>query len=80
MFYISSRIFGFLIQVFKFISRLYYMYYKLFSDLKYIRDQFSEKFDDLDQFIEYLKNLNCDSVKIYAIQEGTVVFPRVELL
>eukprot|EP00339_Tiarina_fusa_P005346 CAMPEP_0117019404 /NCGR_PEP_ID=MMETSP0472-20121206/14905_1 /TAXON_ID=693140 ORGANISM="Tiarina fusus, Strain LIS" /NCGR_SAMPLE_ID=MMETSP0472 /ASSEMBLY_ACC=CAM_ASM_000603 /LENGTH=512 /DNA_ID=CAMNT_0004724381 /DNA_START=76 /DNA_END=1614 /DNA_ORIENTATION=+ len=31
-------------------------------------------------FFDYLKNINCNNVRVYAIPEGSVVFPRIPLL
>ncbi|MCO5558609.1 hypothetical protein L7F22_012195 [Adiantum nelumboides] len=33
-----------------------------------------------DDFFEYLKSVNCSDVEIYAIPEGSVVFPRIPLM
>ncbi|EKX34343.1 hypothetical protein GUITHDRAFT_39690, partial [Guillardia theta CCMP2712] len=36
--------------------------------------------DATEDFFEYLRSLDCSEVKIYAFQEGSVVFPREPLL
>jgi len=33
-----------------------------------------------DEFIEWLKNVDCSRMKIYALKEGTIAFPRVPLM
>ena len=33
-----------------------------------------------DEFFEYLKNMNLNEVKIYAMRQGSIVFPRVPLM
>ena len=33
-----------------------------------------------NEFFDYLKDLNLNDVKVYAIREGSVVFPRVPLI
>lgn len=59
--------------------------------LKYIEDF---KFDDSDidylrsampdyvepEFFEYLRNMNMNELRVYAIREGSVVFPRIPLM
>jgi nicotinate phosphoribosyltransferase len=47
------------------------------SDMDYIRKllPFAE-----EAFFDYLANLNCDNLKIFAIPEGTVVFPSIPLI
>lgn len=59
--------------------------------LKYIQDF---KFDDSDieylkkamppyveqEFFDYLRNMNLNDIKVYAIKEGSIVFPRIPLI
>lgn len=33
-----------------------------------------------DEFYMYLKSVNCSEIEIYAIPEGSVVFPRIPLI
>ncbi|CAD5218822.1 unnamed protein product [Bursaphelenchus okinawaensis] len=47
------------------------------SDMVFIREKVPHA---EPAFFEYLEKLDCSELKIYAIKEGTVVFPRVPLL
>ena len=42
--------------------------------MAYIRERLP---DAEEEFFTYLENLNCNDLKIYAIPEGTVVFPSM---
>ena len=33
-----------------------------------------------DEFFDYLKNMNLNEVKIYAMRQGSIVFPRIPLM
>ena len=33
-----------------------------------------------DEFYEYLRNMNLNDLKLYAIREGSVVFPRIPIM
>lgn len=33
-----------------------------------------------DGFFDYLRSINCSDVEVYAISEGSVVFPKVPLM
>lgn len=48
------------------------------GDIEYLRETLPEGVED--EFFEYLRNLTTDEVTLYALEEGTVVFPRVPLL
>jgi hypothetical protein len=45
--------------------------------MEYIRERLPNA---ESEFFVYLENLNCDNLRIYAIPEGTVVFPSVPLI
>ena len=49
------------------------------EDIEYLRNEPVAKSME-PAFFELLKTLNCDSLKVHAQQEGSVVFPRVPLL
>ncbi|XP_051162849.1 nicotinate phosphoribosyltransferase isoform X5 [Leptopilina boulardi] len=48
------------------------------SDIDYLRTTMPDCVEP--EFFEYLKNLTTDDVSLYAIEEGSIVFPRVPLL
>ncbi|XP_043476449.1 nicotinate phosphoribosyltransferase isoform X4 [Leptopilina heterotoma] len=48
------------------------------SDIDYLRTTMPDCVEP--EFFEYLKNLTTDEVSLYAIEEGSIVFPRVPLL
>nr|XP_050861410.1 nicotinate phosphoribosyltransferase isoform X4 [Vespula vulgaris] len=48
------------------------------SDIKYIKSTMPATVDPA--FFDYLKNVNLNDVTIYAMQEGSVTFPRIPLL
>ncbi|XP_043679088.1 nicotinate phosphoribosyltransferase isoform X3 [Vespula pensylvanica] len=48
------------------------------SDIKYIKSTMPATVDPA--FFDYLKNINLNDVTIYAMQEGSVTFPRIPLL
>ncbi|XP_063702473.1 nicotinate phosphoribosyltransferase isoform X2 [Culicoides brevitarsis] len=48
------------------------------GDIEYLRETLPEGVED--EFFEYLRNLTAEEVTLYALEEGTVVFPRVPLL
>jgi hypothetical protein len=47
------------------------------SDIAYLRTVLT---DAEDAFFEWLATVDCSAVKVYAIKEGTIVFPRVPLV
>lgn len=54
------------------------------SSFKFTKDQIDYIREQLphaeEGFFEYLAGLNCDAVKVYAIPEGSVVFPRTPVM
>ncbi|XP_072940547.1 nicotinate phosphoribosyltransferase isoform X2 [Epargyreus clarus] len=48
------------------------------SDIEYLKQTLPENIEP--EFFVYLRNLTCKDVKLSAIEEGSVVFPRVPLL
>ncbi|XP_034253453.1 nicotinate phosphoribosyltransferase isoform X2 [Thrips palmi] len=48
------------------------------SDIIYLRETLPSSIEP--EFFDYLKNLTANEVTVYAIEEGSVVFPRVPLL
>lgn len=44
------------------------------GDIEYLRETLPEGVED--EFFEYLRNLTAAEVTLYALEEGTVVFPR----
>lgn len=48
------------------------------GDIEYLRETLPAGVED--EFFEYLRNLTAEEVTLYALEEGTVVFPRVPLL
>uniref|UniRef100_A0A914Z2Z1 Nicotinate phosphoribosyltransferase n=1 Tax=Panagrolaimus superbus TaxID=310955 RepID=A0A914Z2Z1_9BILA len=67
-------IFGGLDDCLEFVQRFKYSE----TDIEFLRSVFPPSTEE--KFFEYLSSLNCDSLKIYAIKEGTVVFPKVPLI
>lgn len=47
-------------------------------DLEYIRSQLGPSRVLIDEFLNYLRTLDCSKVKIYAIPEANVVYPKVK--
>jgi nicotinate phosphoribosyltransferase len=47
------------------------------SDLSYLRVVLP---DAENEFFEWLETLDCSSVKVYAVKEGTIVFPRIPVV
>ena len=33
-----------------------------------------------DEFYEYLKNMDLNNIKVYAIRQGSIVFPRIPMM
>ncbi|CAH0727385.1 unnamed protein product, partial [Brenthis ino] len=67
-------IFAGLEECLKFLENFHYSN----SDIEYLKQTLPA---DIDQdFFDYLKDLTCKDVKLSAIEEGSVVFPRVPLL
>jgi len=50
------------------------------SDIDYLRSTPALTHCEPEFFDDYLANLDCSSVRIYSMQEGRMVFPRVPLL
>ncbi|CAC5404966.1 pncB [Mytilus coruscus] len=48
------------------------------SDIKYLKSVMPTSVEE--EFFEYLKELNTKTVTLFAIEEGTVVFPKIPLL
>ncbi|XP_065572814.1 nicotinate phosphoribosyltransferase-like [Artemia franciscana] len=48
------------------------------SDIEYLKETLPGHIED--DFFDYLENLTADEIRLYAIPEGTVVFPRVPLI
>ncbi|XP_064597127.1 nicotinate phosphoribosyltransferase-like [Liolophura sinensis] len=48
------------------------------SDISYIKSVLPKETEN--EFFEYLRSVNTDGITLYAIPEGTVVFPKVPLL
>jgi len=48
------------------------------SDIDYIRKQCPS--DTQEGFFEYLRNVNSSNISVYALAEGTVVFPRTPVI
>ncbi|KAF9678512.1 hypothetical protein SADUNF_Sadunf07G0042600 [Salix dunnii] len=58
---------------------------RLIANFKFTEDEISFIRESLpgsceDGFFDYLRGLDCSEVEVYAIAEGTVVFPKVPLL
>ncbi|XP_015186124.1 PREDICTED: nicotinate phosphoribosyltransferase isoform X4 [Polistes dominula] len=67
-------IFAGLEECIKFLERFQYSD----SDIKYLKSTMPSSVDP--GFFDYLKNINVNNVTIYAMQEGSVTFPRIPLL
>ncbi|XP_035740576.1 nicotinate phosphoribosyltransferase-like isoform X3 [Vespa mandarinia] len=67
-------IFAGLEECIKFLERFQYSN----SDIKYLKSTMPATVDP--EFFDYLKNVNVNDVTIYAMQEGSVTFPRIPLL
>jgi nicotinate phosphoribosyltransferase len=48
------------------------------SDIEYLRKAMPSYVEE--GFFEYLKQMNMNELKVYAIKEGSVVFPRIPLV
>lgn len=48
--------------------------FKCISDIQYLRETLPSSIES--EFFDYLKNLTAKDVTVYAIEEGSVVFPR----
>ena len=53
-------------------------YHLIIPDIAYLRTVLPPTTEP--EFFEYLRNLNTSEVTLWAIEEGTVVFPKVPLL
>ncbi|KAK9298404.1 hypothetical protein QLX08_008206 [Tetragonisca angustula] len=67
-------IFAGLEECIKFLEKFHYSS----SDIKYLKTTMPSSVDQ--RFFEYLKDLTPKDVTIYAMEEGSVVFPRIPLL
>ncbi|XP_017776136.1 PREDICTED: nicotinate phosphoribosyltransferase-like [Nicrophorus vespilloides] len=67
-------IFAGLEESLKFLKRFHYSE----SDIEYLRQTLPDTIDD--EFFDYLSKLNTNDVTLYAVEEGSVVFPRVPLM
>ncbi|XP_066603798.1 nicotinate phosphoribosyltransferase isoform X1 [Prorops nasuta] len=67
-------IFAGLDECIKFLHKFHYSD----SDIEYLKSTMPPTIDD--KFFGYLKSLNAKDVTIYAVEEGSVVFPRVPLI
>lgn len=47
-------------------------------DIEYLQTQLPNSTEP--EFFQFLRSLNCNNIKFYAIDEGTVVFPKVPLI
>lgn len=60
-------------------AKLYLDHYIFFfADIKYLKSVMPTSVEE--EFFEYLKELNTKTVTLFAIEEGTVVFPKIPLL
>ncbi|WP_372366648.1 nicotinate phosphoribosyltransferase [Candidatus Uabimicrobium sp. HlEnr_7] len=50
------------------------------NDIQYLKDQNFFGSDPSPDFFDWLKTIDCSDVKIYALPEGTLAFPREPLL
>lgn len=48
-----------------------------YLDIKYLRETLPSTIED--EFYEYLKTVSANDVRLFAIAEGSVVFPRYSL-
>lgn len=48
------------------------------SDIEYLKQVMPDYVED--EFFEYLKNMNLKELKLYAIREGSLVFPRIPIM
>lgn len=48
------------------------------SDIEYLRGAMPSYVEA--EFFDYLRNMNMDGLKVYAIREGSLVFPRIPLM
>lgn len=50
----------------------------LSTDIEYLRQTLPEGIEE--EFFEYLRNLTANDVTLYALDEGSVAFPRVPII
>lgn len=67
-------IFAGLEEVLKFIQDFHYSD----GDIEYLRQALPQGIED--EFFEYMKDLTAKEVTLYALEEGSVAFPRVPLI
>jgi nicotinate phosphoribosyltransferase len=48
------------------------------SDIAYLKTAMPSYIED--EFFEYLKNMNLKELKLYAVREGSLVFPRIPII
>ena len=46
--------------------------------MAYLKTQMPDYVED--EFFEFLKNIDLNSVKVYAIKQGSIVFPRIPIM
>lgn len=67
-------IFAGLEECLKFLTKFHYSA----SDIKYLKETLPSSIED--EFYEYLKSVSAKNVRLFAIAEGSVAFPRVPLM
>jgi nicotinate phosphoribosyltransferase len=60
------------------LNNFFYNFFIKIKDIDYLRTVLPSYVEN--EFFSYLKNLKLDDVRLYAIPEGSIVFPRVPLM